>query len=237
MEGKRRSPRVDIAIGARLDFREKGTYEGVVENLSTSGEGIMVRSSREALVGETVTLEMPVPIKMETVRCRGEVIDCQESGGNYEIDILIRDIDEPSREALSVFCNLLKPRAKLSTIDYLVSQGEKAISEAAEVNIRESMGTRLGAYMHELLSLKYHDALRSFEDALNIDAENEAALEGFCYSLAKAVSHYERAGLSRLAETIKVKALPYCTHKALEIAERSPRMGRYLLGIIRDMIS
>ena len=81
MEGKRRSPRVDIAIGARLDFREKGTYEGIVENLSTSGEGIMVRSSREALVGETVTLEMPVPIKMETVRCRGEVIDCQESGG------------------------------------------------------------------------------------------------------------------------------------------------------------
>lgn len=237
MEGKRRSPRVDIAIGAKLDFRGKGTYEGVVGNLSTSGEGIMVRSSKEALVGETVTLEMPVPIKMETVRCRGEVIDCQESGGNYEIDILIRDIDEPSREALSVFCNLLKPRARLNTIDYLVSQGEKAINEAAEVNIRESMGTRLGAYMHELLSLKYHDALRSFEDALNIDAENEAALEGFCYSLAKAVSHYERAGLSRLAETIKVKALPYCTHKALEIAERSPRMGRYLLGIIRDMIS
>ena len=237
MEGKRRSPRVDIAIGAKLDFREKGTFEGVVGNLSMSGEGIMVRSSKEALVGETVTLEMPVPIKMETVRCRGEVIDCQESGGNYEIDILIRDIDEPSREALSVFCNLLKPRARLNTIDYLVSQGEKAISEAAEVNIRESIGTRLGAYMHELLSLKYHDALRSFEDALNIDAENEAALEGFCYSLAKAVFHYERAGLSRLAETIKVKALPYCTDKALEIAERSPRMGKYLLGIVRDMMS
>ncbi len=129
------------------------------------------------------------------------------------------------------------PRAKQDIVDYLIKQGEEALREASEVDISRSMGERLEALMHELLSLKYHDALRSFEDALKIDPENEAVLEGFCYSLANAVSHYEQAGLGGLAETIKLKALPYCTDKALEMAERSPRMGKYLLGVIRDMFS
>ena len=79
--------------------------------------------------------------------------------------------------------------------------------------------------------------MRSFEGALEIDQGNEAALEGFCYSLAEAVSHYKRAGLSRLAETVKMKALPYCTDKALEIAERSPGIGRYFMEIVRGMFS
>ena len=121
------------------------------------------------------------------------------------------------------------------TLEYLIKQGEEALNEASEAAIESPTEARLEALMHELLSLNYHDALRSFESALYIDPENEKALEGFCYSLAKAISHHEHSGLTGIAETIKLKALPYCTDRALEIAESSPRIGRSFLEIIRDM--
>jgi hypothetical protein len=162
---------------------------------------------------------------------------CRECNSGYEIGIHIRSIGEQFRESLRMFSRCLMPYAGSDTVNYLIQQGEKALEEASEVTIGESMSAELEAFLHELLSLKYHDALRSFEDALEIDEENEAALEGFCYSLAKAVSHYEYAGLSGLAETIKVKALSYCSDRTLEIAERSPRMSKYLLEIIRGMFS
>jgi hypothetical protein len=127
------------------------------------------------------------------------------------------------------------PGANPDTVEYLIKRGEEALTEASEAAIERPVGARLEALMHELLSLKYHDALRSFEDALEIEPENEKAQEGFCYSLAKAISHYEHAGLGSVADIVKVKALPYCTDKALEVAERSPRISPFFLGIIHDM--
>ena len=129
------------------------------------------------------------------------------------------------------------PRANSDAAEYLIQRGEESLAEAAKATIEESMGERMEALMHELLSLKYHDALRSFEDALKIEPENEAALEGFCYALAKSISHYEQAGLDNLADIVKVKALPYCSYKALKVAEESSRISGYFLEIIRQMFA
>ena len=126
-------------------------------------------------------------------------------------------------------------RTKSDTLQYLIKQGEKTVSEASKGTIKEPTSEDLIVLMHELLALKYHDALRSFEQALEIDRENEAAIEGFCYALAEAISHYEHAGLSRLADTIRVKAVLYQTDRLPEIAKRSKRMGSYLLGIVREI--
>jgi len=231
------SPRFEIAIRVKLDFGDGETLEGKLGNLCASGEDVMVESSKSARVGDAVALEMPVPSQMRIVQCEGEVANCEKSDDTYEIDVRIRNIDEQSREELRRFCNFLTPLATSETIYYLIQEGEKALSEASEVTISESAGARLEALMHELLSLRYHDALRSFEDALKIDRENEEAVAGFCYSLAKAVCHYERAGLNGLADIIKVKALQYYTDRTLEIAEKSPRMDAYLLEIIRGIFS
>ncbi len=233
----RRSPRFEITLRVKLDFGDGETLEGKLGNLCASGEDVMVESSKGARVGDAVALEIPVPSQMRMVQCEGQVTNCVKSDDTYEIDVRIRNIDEQSREELRKFCNFLAPLAKSETIYYLIQEGEKALSEASEVTISESAGARLEALMHELLSLRYHDALRSFEDALKIDGENEEAVVGFCYSLAKAVSHYERAGLNGLADIIKVKALQYYTDKTLEIAGKSPRMDAYLLGIVRDIFS
>ncbi len=233
----RKSPRFEIALRVKLDFGDSEALEGKLGSLCASGEGVMVESSKGARVGDAVALEIPVPSQMRMVQCEGEVTNCEKSDDAYEIDVRIRNIDEQSREELRKFCNFLAPLATPETIYYLIQEGEKALSEASEVTISESAGARLEALMHELLSLRYHDALRSFEDALKIDRENEDAVTGFCYSLAKAVSHYERAGLNGLADIIKVKALQYYTDKTLEIAEKSPRMDAYQLGIIRDIFS
>jgi len=128
-------------------------------------------------------------------------------------------------------------RSELETVNYLIHQGENALKEASKAKITDTMNEVLEAHMYDLLALKYHDALRSFEHALNIDGENEQALEGFCYALAEAVAHYERAGMSHLAEIIKVKAMPYYTDRMLDIASHSPRISRYLLEIIHTIFS
>jgi hypothetical protein len=233
----RRSPRFEIALRVKLDFGDGETFEGKLGSLYASGEDVMVESSKSARVGDAVILEMPVPSQMRMVQCEGQVTNCEKSDDTYEIDFRIRNIDQQSKEELRKFCNFLAPLATSETIYYLIQEGEKALSEASEVTISESAGARLEALMHELLSLRYHDALRSFEDALKIDRENEEAVTGFCYSLAKAVSHYEQAGLNGLADIIKVKALQYYTDRTLEIAGESPRMDAYLLGIVRDIFS
>ena len=62
-------------------------------------------------------------------------------------------------------------RTKSDTLQYLVQQGEKTLSEASKVTIKEPTSENLIVLMHELLALKYHDALRSFEQALEIDRE------------------------------------------------------------------
>ena len=237
MEDKRSSPQLDIALSVKLDLGERGVFEGTWDNLSASGEDIVVRTSEGAKVGDPVILEIPVPVQIRTIQCRGQIIRCQKRNDVYEIGVRIQDIDEQSRDDLRMFCGFLTPRSESDTINYLIQQGEKSLSEASEVTVEEEMGQRLEALMHELLSLKYHDALRAFEDALKIDGESEAAVEGFCYSLAKAVSHYERANLGGLAEIIKVKALQYFTDDTQNIAEKSTRMDESLLGIIRDMLS
>lgn len=121
------------------------------------------------------------------------------------------------------------------TTNYLVQQGEEALSEASKANITESMNEVLEAHMYELLALKYHDALRNFEEALKIEPNNTTALEGFCYSLAQTLSHYERAGLSHLAEIIKVKAMPYYTDDIEDIVKKSPRLNKYLLEILNEI--
>jgi hypothetical protein len=236
MEERRSSPRFDIVLSVKLDLGKGGILEGTWCNLNASGKGIMVRANEEAQKGDAVTLEMPVPVQMQTVQCKGQVVKCQKSDDAYEISIRIDEIDEQRRDDLRTFCSFLTPCSELDTADYLIQQGEKALAEASEVIVGKSMGERLEALMHELLSLRYHDALRNFEDALTIDNENEAAVEGFCYSLAKAISHYERAGLDGLADIIKVKALQYCDDKTWKIAEKSTRMDNYLLSIIRDVI-
>jgi len=233
----RRSPRFEITLRVKLDFGDGETLEGKLGSLCASGEDVMVESGKSARVGDAVILEMPVPLQMRMVQCEGQVTNCEKSDDTYEIDVRIRNIDEQSREDLRRFCNFLAPLATSETIYYLIQEGEKALSEASEVTISESAGARLEALMHELLSLRYHDALRSFEDALKIDRENEDAVAGFCYSLAKAVSHYEQAGLNGLADIIKVKALQYYTDRTLEIAGKSPRMDSFLLGIVRDIFS
>jgi len=236
MEEKRSSPQFDIVLSVKLDLGKSGVLEGTWNNLSASGEDIMVRANESAQVGDTVILEIPVPIQIRTIQCEGKIVQCQQRNDVYEIGIRIHDIDEQSRDDLRMFCSFLTPRGESDTVDYLIQQGEKLLGEASEVTVGESMGQRLEALMHELLSLKYHDALRNFEDALKIDRENEAAVEGFCYSLAKSVSHYERANLSGLAEIIKVKALQYFTDETQNIAERSTRIDESLLSIIRDML-
>ena len=237
MEDRGSSPRFEIALKVKLDPGEETKIEGTLGNLSASGAEVMVKASKSPQVGDTVIMEIPVPVEMHTIQCEGEVLECRRSDGIYEIDIHVRSIDERSREDLRRFCNFLIPLATSDTINYLIQEGERALNEASEVTIGESIGERLQALMHELLSLKYHDALRSFEDALKIDRENEEAVAGFCYSLAKAVSHYERAGLDGLADIIKVKAMQYYTERTLEIAEKSSRMDDCLLGVIRDIIS
>ena len=236
MEERRTSPRFDIALNVKLDLGKIGILEGTWGNLNASGKGIMVQADKEAQVGDAVILEIPVPVQMRTIKCEGRVTQCQKCDAVYEISIRIDDIDEQSRDDLRTFCSFLTPHSESDTIDYLIHQGEEALSEASEVTIGESMGARLEALMHELLSLKYHDALRSFEDALAIDGGNEVAVEGFCYSLAKAISHYERAGLDGLADIIKVKALQYFTDNTQEIAEKSDRIDSYLLSIIHDVL-
>ncbi len=107
-----------------------------------------------------------------------------------------------------------------STLDYLIQQGENTLSEASKATITETMNEVFEVHMYELLAMKYHDALRNFEEALKIDRENEVALEGFCYALAETVCHYERAGLSHLAEIVKVKAMAYYNEKLLDVAKR-----------------
>lgn len=120
-------------------------------------------------------------------------------------------------------------------LQYLVKLGEKALDEASRANITSTMNEVLEEHMYELLALKYHDALRSFESALDIDPTNESALEGFCYSLAQAISHYERSGMSHVADIIKVKAMQYRTENILDIASRSKRIGRYLFEILKEV--
>jgi len=126
---------------------------------------------------------------------------------------------------------------EIDIVTYLIQQGEKALAEAKEASAKESESEEMEALINELLALKYHDALRSFEDALKLDKDNEAAIEGFCYSLANAVLHYEQAGLTGLSETIKVKAMQYPTKKTREIANRSSRLSIYLLEAIQDVIN
>lgn len=232
MNEKRSSPRFSVALCVRLDLKEKGVLKGTLADLSASGEGMMVQSDKSVQEGEPVTMELSVPVQMRNIRCGGEVVRCQRSNGVYEIGIRIRDIDERSREDIRIFCDSLMPSTESDTVNYLIQEGERALTEASKAAVGKSTGERLEAFLHELLSLKYHDALRSFENALTIDPENETAMEGFCYSLAKAISHYERAGLDGLADIIKVKALPYFTDKTLKVAQRSPRMDRFLLEII-----
>jgi len=236
MEERQSSAKFDIALKIKLDLGSgeglKGTWKGV----SASGSDIIVRSVDNTQVGKAVTIEMPVPVQMQVIRCKGEVSECHYINDAYEIAVHITEIDEQPKESLLSFCDFLTPSGS-ETLDYLIREGEKALTEAAEVTIKESMGTRLEALMHELLSVKYHDALRSFEDALKIDGENETAVEGFCYSLAKAVYHYEHAGLDGIADIIRVKAMPYSTDDTIGIAERSPRMDEYSLKTIRSIFS
>lgn len=123
----------------------------------------------------------------------------------------------------------------INTLDYLIQQGEKALNEASNVTITDTMNEVFEVHIYELLAMKYHDALRNFEEALKIDKENEVALEGFCYALAETVSHYERAGLNHLSEIIKVKAMPYYSEKLLDVVRKSKRIGKYLREIIHEI--
>ncbi|MEM4244321.1 MAG: hypothetical protein QXP44_05970 [Candidatus Bathyarchaeia archaeon] len=122
-----------------------------------------------------------------------------------------------------------------STLDYLIQQGENALSEASKATVTDTMNEVFEVHMYELLAMKYHDALRNFEEALKIDSENESALEGFCYALAETISHYERAGLSHLAEIVKVKAMPYYNEKLLDVVKKSKRIGKYLFEILHGI--
>lgn len=237
MEKKQRSPRFDIALNVRLDLREEGILEGTLGNLNASGEGIMVRSSKGVRAGDTAILEIPMPVRMRTIRCKGEIVHCYQRDGAYEIGIRICDIDTRSEEDLKVFCNFLMPHTGSDTVNHLIQQGEKALDEASAVIARESMDGKLEAVIHELLSLKYHDALRSFEDALKVDRENEVAMEAFCHSLVRAIFHYEQAGLDRSAKNVKTEVVQYFTDSTLEIAESSPRIGESFLGIMREVLS
>lgn len=231
------SLRFDIALRVKFDIKGKNVIEGILENISASGEGIMALSPKNFQAGDVITMEIPVPVQIQEVQCTGQVISCQKHNGDYEIDVWIRDIDEGTKKAIQAFCKYLMPSTRLNTVDYLIQQGEKALIEASKAkSVEGSISSELEAYMNELLSLKYHDALRSFEDVLKIDPENDIAIEGFCYSLAEAVSHYQQAGLDGLAETIKVKAMQYWSPKVTKIAKKSPRITRILLEVIRDIL-
>ena len=232
MEERLSSPRFDIVLCVKLNIKEGGTLRGTLGNLSSSGEDIMVRCDKDVQEGKPVIVEIPVPAEIRNIQCEGKVISCNQTNGVYEIDVHIHSIDEQVKKGLQAFCNFLTPVAGSDIVKYLIQEAEKALGEASEVVVGKAMNKRLGALIHELLALRYHDALRSFEDALKLEPENEVAVEGFCYSLAKAISHYERAGLSGLADTIKTKAMLYYTDKTLDIAKGSPRISKYLLEVI-----
>ena len=127
MQEKRRSPRFDIVLGVKIDLKDRGTLTGTLGNLSASGEGIMIKTSESIQLGDTIALEIPVPVQMQTVQCEGEVMHCQQGDGVYEIGICIRNIDAKSRENLRTFCNFLMPSIGSDTLNYLIQQGEKAL--------------------------------------------------------------------------------------------------------------
>ncbi|MBD3181439.1 hypothetical protein GF312_04050 [Candidatus Poribacteria bacterium] len=232
---KHKSPYFEGFLRVKVAFKGKQFADGSLSGLSASGDYIAIRSNKCKEAGEHVTISLPVPAHVETIVCEGIVEECKKTDNIYEMEISISDIDDSSKEHLRRFCNFLIPHSGSEIIDYLIQQGEESLKEAGEVTIGDGVGERLESLMHELLSLKYHDALRSFEDALKMDMNNEAAIEGFCYSLAKAVSHYHQAGLDGLADTIKIKAMHYYNEKTLEVANNSPRINQVLMLIIRGI--
>ncbi len=116
---KRKNLRLDVRLGAaiRLKEYEEPTYYCIVNNLSTSGIGLL--SKRSFDIGSSIIVEV-LTNSENTITLRGQVIRQEKFEGRYEIGVGLGEKDKEARASLK------------KIIDNYYKFGERLIGDTIE---------------------------------------------------------------------------------------------------------